>query len=333
MGTILELMQGYAKKVEEELNRLFPPDLEPLPLTKASRHLIDAGGKRFRPCLALAACEAVGGRAEDALETAAALEFLHSFTLIHDDIMDRDEFRRNVKTVHTIWGEPIAIIAGDALFAKVFEAIAANLKRIKMEKRRAIEIFDTISKASFEICQGQALDMLFEGRWDVGEDEYLKMVSGKTGALTEASTKVGALLGGGGAGQVRALADYGRLLGIAFQIKDDILGIAGKKEKFGKPIGSDIREGKRTLIALHALKNTSKEKRKFLLKVLGNKNASEEELHMAIEIMKEAGSVNYASRKAREFIALAKSKIAPLPASKGKDVLLKIADFTVEREF
>lgn len=326
-------LQERARMVEEEIDRWFPRDIKPEVLAKASRHLIEAGGKRLRPCLVLTSCEAVGGRAEDAIETAAALELLHNFTLIHDDIMDRDEFRRNVKTVHVLWGEPVAIIAGDALFAKVFEVLAANAKRLKLSAERAVELIGTISRASFEICQGQALDMLFEGRKDITEAEYLDMIGSKTGALLEASTRVGALLGGGKPKQVEALAEYGRLVGMAFQIRDDLLGVVGELEKFGKPIGSDIREGKPTLVVVRALKAASKEDRKKLINVLGNRKASRAELRQAIEVLKRSGAVDYAAGKAREFVDQAKSKFGGLPDSEAKQFLLKLADFTVEREF
>lgn len=330
---LMKYLQELTRKVEEEIDKWFPRDAEPEVLARASRHLLEAGGKRLRPCLALLSCEAVGGKAEDAMEAAAALELLHNFTLIHDDIMDRDEFRRNVKTVHTIWGEPVAIIAGDALFAKVFEAVAANAKRLDLPSDRVVELFETVSKASFEICQGQALDMLFEGRDGISETEYLKMVSSKTGALMEASARVGALLGNGKTGQVKALAEYGRLVGIAFQIQDDMLGIVGEREKFGKPIGNDIREGKRTLMVVRALEAAAPKDRAILLRSLGNKRASEAEIVAAIEVLKRAGAVGYAADKARELVDSAKSKLKALPDSRARRLLLELADFTVEREF
>lgn len=330
-------MQKYleerARRVEEEIDKWFPRETKPEILAKASRHLIEAGGKRLRPCLVLTSCEAVGGRAEDAIEAAAALELLHNFTLIHDDIMDRDEFRRNVKTVHLVWGEPVAIIAGDALFAKVFETLAANVKRLKLSGERVVELLDTISRGSFEICQGQALDMLFGGRKDITEAEYLNMIGSKTGALIEASTRVGALLGGGKPEQVEALAEYGRLIGMAFQIRDDLLGVVGERKKFGKPIGSDIREGKRALVIVRALKAASKEDQRKLLRVLGNRKASGADLRRAIEVLKRSRALDYAEGKAREFIAQAKSKLDVLPDSEAKRVLLELADFTVKREF
>lgn len=330
---VLKHMEERARMVEREIDRWVSRGLEPEILARATRHLLEAGGKRLRPCLALTACEAVGGKAEDALEAAAAIELLHNFTLIHDDIMDQDEFRRNVKTVHVLLGVPVAVIAGDALFAKVFEAMAANAKRLGLEGARVVELFDAVSKASFEICQGQVLDMLFEGRADVSEAEYMRMISGKTGALLEASMKVGALLGKGEPEQVRALAEYGRLIGLAFQMRDDVLGVAGEQEKFGKPIGSDVREGKQTLIVVRALATAQQEDKSTLLRALGKQDASEAELKTAIDVLKRAGAIDYVAERARELIAQAKSKLKALPESRAREILSELADFTIKRDF
>ena len=328
-----EYLHERALLVNQELERWLPEELKPEVLAKASRHLIKAGGKRLRPCLTIASCEAVGGKKEDALEAAAAIEMLHNFTLIHDDIMDKDEFRRNVKTVHAQWGEPIAIIAGDALFSKVFEALAANASRLKLPAEQTAELFKTISRASFEICQGQTLDMLFEGRSDVSEQEYMQMVSAKTGALMEASARIGVMLGGGTPEQVEALAGYGRLMGIAFQIRDDVLGVVGEQEKFGKPVGSDLREGKCTLMVIHALAHASPEDAALLKRVLKNPEAEENELRAAIEVLKRTGSIEHANEKAQSLAREAKSKLKPLPESEAKSFLLELADFSVQREF
>lgn len=330
---VLKYLEECAALVEPEIDRWISKEIRPEVLAKAMRHLIEAGGKRLRPCLALSACEAVGGKREDAIETAAALELFHNFTLIHDDIMDHDEFRRNVKTVHVIWGEPIAIIAGDALFAKVFEAAAANASRLGLSLERTVELFNTLSRASFELCQGQVLDMLFEKRNDVTEEEYMQMISGKTGALTEAAAKAGAILGNASREKVQALAGYGRLIGMAFQMQDDVLGILGKQEKFGKPIGSDIREGKKTLIILRAMKLAPERDRETLLKAFGKSSATSEEISAAIEVLKKVGAVDYVAEQAQKMVAEAKMKLRVLPESRAKEALQAIADFVVEREF
>jgi len=330
---VLEYLTRRARMVEREIDRWVPGDITPKELADASRHLILAGGKRLRPCLVLTACEAVGGRAEDAIEAAAAIEMLHNFTLIHDDIMDRDEFRRNVKTVHTIWGEAMAIIAGDALFSRVFSAMTENARRLGLSGRRTAELLSAVSEASFEVCRGQAMDMLFEGRLDVTEDEYMEMVSGKTGALTDVSAKVGGILGGGSRSQVSALSAYGRLLGMAFQIQDDVLGLIGREEKFGKPVGSDIREGKKTLVVIRALSTAGEGERRTILRALGRRNASRSEVAAAIGVLRKIGAVDYASERARELVENAKARLRALPQSTPRSILEKLADFVIRREF
>ena len=314
------------------MDRLVPKNTKPKELADASRHLFGAGGKRLRPVLALVSAEAVGGKARDSVEAAAALEILHTFTLIHDDIMDCDHVRRNVKTVHTVWGEPTAIVAGDALFAKVFESVAANAKRKKLSAAKTVALFETVSRASFEICQGQVLDMAFGGRKRVTEANYLEMVGAKTAALTEASTKVGAMLGGGNKKQVRALAKYGRLLGIAFQIQDDVLGITGVQKKFGKPIGSDIQEGKRTLLVVHALKVATQRQRATLKCALGKKDAKKPEVKAAIKVLQKTGSIEYAASMAERMIENAKKQLRILKDSESKEFLIELADFVITRE-
>lgn len=329
---VLRYLIDRIQLVERELNRWVPEGISPKPLMKATRHLLRAGGKRLRPCLVMLSCEAVGGKAEDVKEAAAAIELLHTFTLIHDDIMDHDEIRRNVKTVHVLWGEPIAIIAGDALFAKVFEALAANVQRLGLDGKRAAKAFDVVSKASFEVCRGQTRDLLLADSRRVSESRYLKMVSGKTGALTEASMKVGAILGKGSSKQTNALGKYGMLIGMAFQIRDDVLGILGESKKFGKPVGSDIQEGKRTLIVIRALDVLRDKDRKTLLDILGKTDATREEISRVVGLLKRSGAVDYALKCARDMVSQAKACLREIPDSNSKKVLLKIADFVIQRE-
>jgi geranylgeranyl diphosphate synthase type I len=329
---LLKYLMDRIKIVERELDKWVPRALRPKILAAATRHLLEAGGKRLRPCLVFLSCEAVGGKAKDVAEAAAAIEILHTFTLIHDDIMDHDEMRRNVKTVHVLWGEPIAIVAGDALFAKVFEALAANVRRLGVDGDTAAKVFDTVSKASFEICRGQTLDLLMARSSNVTEKQYLEMIAGKTGALLEASMRVGAMLGGGTSAQIDLLGEYGMLIGMAFQIRDDILGVTGEQDKLGKPVGSDIKEGKRTLIVIKALERLPPADRRALLKVLGNPRAGDAQIRKAIRLLEKSGAISYASRKANEMVRKAKEKLDGLPETDAKSALLKVADFVISRE-
>lgn len=328
---ILEDLKEKIRLVEREIERWVPRSIKPEPLGNSMRHLFSAGGKRLRPCLLLLSCEAVGGRAEDALEAAAAIEILHTFTLIHDDVMDRDEMRRGVRTVHVLWGIPMAIIAGDALFAKVFEALSENVRKLGLPAEKAVEIFRTISVASFEICQGQAMDMLMAQKERVSEAEYLRMVSGKTGALLDASMKIGAIIGGGKDREISALSIFGRKIGIAFQIRDDVLGITGEESKFGKPVGSDIREGKRTLPIIYALRRLPPEKRKTVESVLGKGKISRKKLEEVVKLLEECGAIEYSSKLAQNLVNEAKEELSAIRDSRAKETLLALADFVITR--
>lgn len=329
---ITEFLEERSKLINDKIEDLIPKKAHPQSLADASRYLIKAGGKRLRPVLALVSCEAVGGETEDAIDTAAALELLHTFTLIHDDIMDRDESRRGVDSVHKVWDEATAIVAGDALFAKVFEAITENASSQNLPVDLVIELVNTISKASFEICQGQALDMEFEKYKTISDSEYLDMINRKTGALFEASAKTGALLGRGSRDEVEALAEYGRLIGIAFQIHDDILEILGDQKTVGKPIGSDIREGKCTLVITNALSNLKGKDKKILLKVWGNKKASKEEIINVVKLLRKSNSIDFTVNKARKLVNQAKSKLKVIPDSEKKEFLIELADFSIKRK-
>lgn len=302
-----------------------------LELYRASRHLIEAGGKRLRPFLVLKSCEAVGGDEEEALPAAAAVELLHTFTLIHDDIMDRDEVRRGVPTVHVKWGLDTAIMAGDLLFAKVFQSVAADVADEKAA--RMLRVVALLAEAAVEICEGQAMDMAFESASDVSEDEYVRMVSKKTAALMRASAMSGGICGGGGDEEVEALGRYGLYAGVAFQVVDDILGVVADESKLGKPVGSDLREGKKTIIVIHALNNAPEDLKKIILSVLGKRGASKRDIHRALEALKEAGSVDHAKRLAYKYADMAKRSLETLPDTRARRLLTDLVDFFVARTY
>lgn len=329
---ILDYLQGRADRVNREIDKLIPENTEPPKLAEAYRHLILAGGKRLRPVLTLTAAEAVGGDPDKVIESAAAIEVLHTFTLIHDDMMDRDGFRRGTETVHKVWNEPLALIAGDALFAKVFEALTSNARSENLSSEKTLQLFDTVSKASFRICQGQASDMDFEDRDFVKESEYIKMVERKTGALIEASTRIGALIGGGSDKEIEALTEYGLLLGVAFQIHDDVLGVAGEQNKVGKPIGSDIRKGKWTFPTVISYREASDKDKETLLNILGKEDATDDEIEKVVSIFKKTKALEFSSKKAKEVVEKAKNELEIPPNSEARDFLLEIADFSIERE-
>ena len=330
---MLKDLSAASKEVNQAISKLFDDRLEPTKLYDASKHLIEAGGKRLRPFLVLKACELVGGNREDALPMATAVELLHTFTLVHDDIMDSDDKRRGKPTVHTLWGIPIAISAGDMLYAKAYEAVLSSLKSSKVSRRRILKILSLITEATISICEGQALDIIFEKRELISEEEYFTMITKKTAGLLETSTKVGAIVGGGKAAQVRLLGQYAYYSGLAFQVIDDYLGITADEKILGKPVGSDIREGKRTLILIHALNHATETERKQMYSVLGHEDATHTEIEEVSQIIHSLGSLDYAYKKAEQLVVKAKRQLSPFPSSQTKETLLNLADYILSRKY
>jgi geranylgeranyl diphosphate synthase type I len=303
----------------------------PAALHEASRHLIEAGGKRLRPYLTVKACEAVGGDPAGAVPYAAALEILHNFTLVHDDIMDNDDLRRGHPTVHKTFGVPMAILAGDLLFAKVYDIMARHAPT-GVDAADVVRCIDCTTQATLTLCRGQALDMGFPDAKEVSEDDYVSMVGAKTSALFRACAQVGAILGGGSDEQVEALGGFAWDAGIAFQIVDDVLGLTSDEETLGKPVGSDIREGKKTLMVIHALKRASKRQREALMRALGVEEASEEATAAAVEALHASGSIAYAREKAAGYAEAACAKLDVLPDSGAKRDLRALVDYFVSRD-
>ena len=328
MSDVKEVLGNYStditKTIEEELSIITPDNL-----AEASVYLTRAGGKMLRPALTLITAEAVGGKRESALKAGAAIELIHTFSLIHDDIMDDDDMRRGMPSVHKVWGEDVAILAGDTLFSKAFEIIIGSNQELT-SPAQINNALATVADACVKICEGQALDMGFEDRFDVTEDEYMEMIFKKTGALIAAATKVGAIMGGASDEVVDAMYEYGRLIGLAFQIQDDYLDLASDEETLGKPIGSDIGKGKMTIIAINGLSSAGDDSEK-LLEILKDENNSQADIDLAIEILTKCGAIEYARNLAQDSVNQAKEVLEILPDSSSKQVLSDIADFVLER--
>jgi len=304
------------------------PEGEPADLYNAARHLTLGGGKRLRPYMAMLACESVFGNVESVMPFAAALEIIHNFTLVHDDIMDKSDLRRNLPTVHIKFGEPTAILTGDFLFAKSFEAMHDLSVDLSMFK----ELDHSLVKCVLNICEGQQLDIQFEQRKMITEEEYINMVLKKTAALFELAARGGAIIGGGNQDEINAFTDYGTFLGLSFQIWDDYLDISSDEKTLGKDIGNDIRNGKKTLIAVYSLQNATGENEKSLNEVFGNRNASDDDIKRLFTLFKEMGSIDYARNTALNYIKKAKDALNILRDSEAKEILKGLADYSTKRE-
>ena len=282
----------------------------------------------MRPAIVLAACGAVGGDKAKAMPLAVAIEYIHNFTLIHDDYMDGDEERRGMKTLHVAYDMPTAILAGDALFAKGFQLIA-DLD-IPAENMR--QILQYVTKAVWDLARGQQMDVNNEHQL-VSEEVYTETIFLKTSVLFAAAAAGGALCGNADPKVVKEIEQFALDMGLGFQMYDDYLGIAGDTTKTGKSVGNDLRKGKCTLMVTYTLEHLKDKKKLARFKsILGNMDASEADVREGMEIMREIGAIDYNKKAAEDKIASAKKHLECLPDSEDKQFMLALADFSINRE-
>ncbi|WP_254768516.1 geranylfarnesyl diphosphate synthase [Salinilacihabitans rarus] len=330
----------------ELVNEAIPEELpirRPERLYEASRYLLDAGGKRLRPTVLLTTAESLadvepvsrdyhafptlGGDEIDVMAAAVSVEVIQSFTLIHDDIMDDDDLRRGVPAVHREYDLETAILAGDTLYSKAFEILLET----GAPAERAVRALDVLATTCTKICEGQSLDVEFEGREDVTPEEYLEMVEQKTAVLYAASACLPAILMGADEEVVDALYGYGLDVGRAFQIQDDVLDLTVPSEKLGKQRGSDLVENKRTLITVHA--NQHGVDAEDLVDTTSVEAVTEAEIDEAVAALEEVGSIEYANETARDLVARGKDRLEVLPDNEARDLLCDIADYLIERGY
>lgn len=329
MKSALEILNQYKGDVQTELEQHLPRKGEPEEFYASVWDLLDRGGKRFRPTFTFLACDCVGGRREDAISAAAAVELLHNMTLVHDDIEDQSKLRRGKPCIHIIYGLPTAINAGDAMLIKVFEI--ANSSKIPQD--RCNRLVAQIAKRAYTLTWGQAFEFSMWDRKDFAEEDVIRLLRCKTGALTGLSTEAGAITGGGSEEQLNILGEFGETIGIAFQIVDDILNVTGDVKQYGKEIGGDIREGKKSLLAAHLLKVASPHDRKTFRRLLGKSKITKAEAREAINLYEKYGSIKYARTQAEAYRETARMTLRKLPASNARDNLGSLAEFLISRSF
>jgi geranylgeranyl diphosphate synthase type II len=311
----------------EQYLRKFISEQKPRSLYIPARYVLAAGGKRIRPVLTLLACEAVGGNSADALFAAAGIEILHNFTLVHDDIMDHANTRRGRLTVHEKWDENVALLAGDVLLAFAYRSL------LKTKSSRAQEINRVFTEAIITICEGQSLDKEFESRHRVHVNEYLFMIEKKTGKLVSAAAQVGALVGNASSAHLEVLRRYGEYVGRAFQIQDDLLDIVADDKKFGKTLGGDLVEGKKTFLLLEAMRRAKGEQKKILQRVFTNNGVSRKEVPIFRQIYEDTGAIESAKHRIEVDITDAKNQLSMLSPSPARETLAWLADKLLHRTY
>lgn len=325
--------------VNDALTETLPIE-HPEQLYAASRHLLDAGGKRLRPTVLLLTAEALtdteplsdgyrafGPQGIDIMSAAVSVEIIQSFTLIHDDIMDDDDLRRGVPSVHREYDLDTAILAGDTLYSKAFECML----KTGASADRSVRALKELATTCTEICEGQALDVAFERNGSVTTAEYLEMIELKTAVLYAASASIPAILLGADEETVDAMHQYGVDVGMAFQIQDDLLDLTVSSEELGKQRGSDLIEGKRTLISLHAREQGVDVD--GLIATDSVESATERNIDAAVDTLEAAGSIEYARNTARDLISSGKNRLDVLPECEARSVLGDIADYLIERRY
>jgi len=325
----MEWLKDYIGVFEKEMVRAVPKDKEPWGVYGVTWDILRRGGKRIRPVMAMLSCEAVGGKREDALPAALAVELFHNFTLIHDDIEDNSQLRRGEPCLHIKFGIPLAINAGDGLFMMVFKSFLES----SIPDKKKIKILHNLTEVFTKVLEGQGTEINWEreNKWDVTEKDYFGMIEGKTASLIAGSCWAGAYIGGKEK-HAPALKEFGRLAGILFQVKDDLLNLTGEEKKYRKEIGGDIAEGKRTLMVLHALKNLNQNESARLMEIIGKRNANQEEIKLAISLIAKSGSIEHTEEQIRQLYKNAKKELFKLQKSRARDRLEEILDFFVKRE-
>jgi geranylgeranyl diphosphate synthase type II len=309
---------------EEKFSKRHFPD-EPKQLYDASQYLLTVKGKRIRPVMCLMANEMFETISEDAYSVAMAIELFHNFTLIHDDIMDRAPLRRGIETVHKKYGESTALLAGDVMLISAYD----NLNRIKSAYLHPIlNLFGATAK---KVCEGQQLDMEFEKSDQVSLDEYVRMIGLKTSALLAASLQMGAILGGAGLGNQDHLYEFGKNLGIAFQVQDDYLDVFGDPQKFGKKQGGDIMANKKTFLWLRAMETASVQQKNKLAELLFRDD--QHKIEEVLQIYQSCNIEAWAKELKQKYYSIAMEHLEEIAVvSVRKKPLQQLAEYLMERD-
>jgi geranylgeranyl diphosphate synthase type I len=318
-------IEKNAKIVNKSLNSKLKGN--PKRLYDAAGHLIIHGGKRLRPYMVIRSCQILGGKVSNAMLAASAVEMVHNFTLVHDDIMDNDEMRHGVPTVHKKFGMSVAILAGDVLFSKAFQIITES----KLSANATTKLVSRLSKACVDVCEGQLLDVkMAEDKKIPTQTDYITMISKKTAALFDVSCAMGAICATNKSSDISNLSSFGKNLGIAFQITDDLIGVMGDPKITKKPVGNDLREGKKSLPILMAIKSAKGKNKKIILKAFGNSKATRNDLNKAVEVIRSLGIEENVRKQALKYAEKAEKSLGKYSGSAKTD-LITLLDFVVMR--
>jgi octaprenyl-diphosphate synthase len=291
-------------------------------ISRVGGHILGSGGKRIRPVLLMLCARLVGYSGSRHIALASAVEFIHTATLLHDDVVDGAGLRRGTPSANSVWGNQAAILAGDFLFARAFSMLVADGN---------LRVLEELSCASTLMAEGEMLQLMDTGDIRMNEERYLEIIGKKTAALFAATCRCGAILGGADAKTEAALHDFGMGVGLAFQLVDDALDYVGEEAEFGKAPGHDLTEGKMTLPLIYSLGRCNEEEKKRMADIVAGKTLEAEDLAYAVALIRRSGGIDYSRRRADELVLGAKDRLVLFDQSPEKDALMELADYIVSR--
>jgi octaprenyl-diphosphate synthase len=321
MEAVLALIGEDLKNVELQ----FKKDLEsnvPL-IRKVGEYVLSSGGKRIRPALLLLAARLCGYRGDRSVPLASVIEFIHTATLLHDDVVDNANLRRGIASANTLWGNEASVLVGDFLFSKSFSLMVAD---------GDLDILRVLSAATTQIAEGEVLQLVCTSDLEITEERYIEVVKCKTAVLLAAACQAGAILGKVSPAQEAALAEFGMELGIAFQLMDDTLDYIASEEQFGKSIGHDLEEGKITLPLIEALRKCTPTERDDVAAIIVKEELSDEDFDTVFAMVHAYGGIDYTVSRAARYIDQAKKRLTDFADSTERQALFRLADYVVSRE-
>lgn len=292
-------------------------------ISEVGNHILKSGGKRFRPFISLLVSRFFSPQGRDHIDLACALEYLHTATLLHDDVVDNGKVRRGSFTANSIWGDKISIVVGDFFLSSAFSLLV---------KIGNLEILKIFSETTSKMVKGESFEMNHLGNLNITEEDYFSIITDKTASLFSAACECSAILGKAPSRFRKALSLYGLNMGIAFQLIDDLLDYIGEEEELGKVIGKDLKEKKITLPLIFTLKLLSPEDKEEIQKILKKDELNKEDFALISKIIKDKGGFAYVSKKAENYCKVAKNELRVLPSSPEKYALLQAADYILERK-
>lgn len=321
MESVLALIGDDLKNVE----RQFKKDLEsnvPL-IRKVGEYVLSSGGKRIRPALLLLTAKLLGYQGERHVPLASVVEFIHTATLLHDDVVDSASIRRGLASANTLWGNEASVLVGDFLFSKSFSLMVVD---------GDLNILRILANATTQIAEGEVLQLICTSDVDITEERYIEVVICKTAVLLAAACQAGAIIGNASPQQEAALAAFGMDIGIAFQLMDDTLDYVADEKEFGKNIGHDLEEGKITLPLIEALRFCSEDEREMVEEIVVKEEFAREDFDQVFELVSRFGGIDYTVNKAKNYVAAAKSHLEIFDDSPVRAALFELADYVVTRE-